>query len=193
MKQQDSRKEILTYANIRRDLRRRLWQSWVLLIVCAAFSVGFIWAFHQVPELLFERGTGRHSHLPGWVMLLAIPFLLYVCIKEAWLITCGFRRKPYLVKDRLISSDEGRSYTSTRWRTFMSWGVLRFNGYGDYKVPDTNYPWSKEYPMTSDGVYHTSFDGDEFYLVLSKPHNGKILLAYPAKYFQLEGETPTEE
>ena len=35
--------------------------------------------------------------------------------------------------------------------------------------------------------------GDEFYLVLSRLHSGKILLAYPAKYFQLEGETPTEE
>lgn len=191
MKRQENRKEILTYANIRRDLRRKLWVSWLLLIVCVVLSAGFIWSFHQFPELLFERGTGRYSYLPGWMMLLMIPFLLYVCIKEAWLVACGFRRKPYIAKDSLISSDGGGYYASTRWRT-SSWGVLRFNGYGEYKVPDTNYPWSKEYPMTSEGVYHTSFDGDEFYLVLSKPHSGKILLAYPAKYFQLEGETPTE-
>ena len=40
--------------------------------------------------------------------------------------------------------------------------------------------------MTARGVHSTSFDGDEFYLVLSKPHSGKVLLAYPAKYFTLE-------
>ena len=46
--------------------------------------------------------------------------------------------------------------------------------------------------MTAKGVHDLAFEGDEYYLVLSKPHSGKILLAYPAKYFQLEEETPTE-
>ena len=187
MKQQESRKELLTYANIRRDLWRRLWKSWLLLVVCVSLVIGSVWSVYQHPVFLFEK-SDYGLHLPGWVYLLSTPFLLYTCVKQAWLVACGFRRKPYIVKDSLISSDGGSYYVSTRWRT-SSWGVLRFNGYGEYKVPDTNYPWSKEYPMTSEGVYHTSFDGDEFYLVLSRPHSGKILLAYPAKYFQLEGET----
>ena len=190
MKQQDSRKEILTYANIRRDLRRRLWIHWVNAVVVVALTVLLVHLLFIDPAFLYE--TSPRYPFPGWTYFLIYPILAYLLIKDAWLVSCGFRRKPYIAKDSLISSDGGSYYVSTRWRT-SSWGVLRFNGYGDYKVPDTNYPWSKEYPMTSEGVYNTSFDGDEFYLVLSRLHSGKILLAYPAKYFQLEGETPTEE
>ena len=193
MKRKENRKEILTYANIRRDLRRRLWISWLLLLFSVAFIVWFIYSFHQYPELLFEQYEGvRGRGLPGWWLLLLLPFLLYILIKEAWAVACGFRRHPYIVKDKLISSEEGSHYASHRWRTF-SWSVLHFNCYGDYKVPDTNYPWSKEYAMTSEGVCHTSFAGDEFYLVLSKPHSGKILLVYNAKLFQLETDIPTEK
>lgn len=184
MKNEENRKELLTYANIRHDLWRRLWQSWLLLIVCVVLIVGFIWSFHQFPELLFERGTGRHSHLPGWVLLLLTPFLLYMCVRQAWLVACGFCRKPYITTDTLHSSEGDRYYSRVGSRTYYC--TLHFNGYGDYEVPIKNYPWSKEYPMTTSGVHNTSFDGDEFYLVLSRPHNGKILLAYPAKYFILE-------
>lgn len=47
--------------------------------------------------------------------------------------------------------------------------------------------------MKKEGVYHASFDGNEFYPVLSRPHNGAILLAYNAGLFQLEDEEATEE
>ena len=104
MKTKSHPKETLTYANIRRDLRRRLWRSWLSLIVCLSAMVGFIWAFHQVPRLLFESSSGRY-HMPGWVMLLFMPYVLYVVIREAWLVSCGFRRKPFIVKDKLASSE----------------------------------------------------------------------------------------
>lgn len=191
MKEKENRKEILTIKNIRRDLWRRLWTSWLLFIVCVAIIVWFIYEFHRYPQLLFERGTGRHSYMPGWAYLLLTPFLLYIVVKEAWVVACGFRRRPYVAKDTLISS-EGDSYYATT-RGSSSWCVLHFNGYGDYKVPVKNYPWSKENAMTPEGVYHTSFDGNEFYLVLSRPHNGKILLAYNTELFRLETEMAAEE
>lgn len=181
MKKEEIRKEILTYANIRRDLWRRLWRSWILLLLCVAFIVVFIWSFHQIPELLFRTEA---DEVPGWLFLLSIPFLLYVVIKQAWAVACGFRRKLCITKDTLHASEGDRYYSRHNYRTYYC--TLHFNGYGDYAVPEENYRWSKEYPMTARGVHNTSFDGDEFYLVLSKPHSGKVLLAYPAKYFTLE-------
>lgn len=181
MKTEENRKEILTYANIRRDLWRRLWCSWILLLLCVAFVVFFIWSFHQIPELLFRTEA---DEVPGWLFLLSIPFLLYVVIKQAWTVACGCRRKPYIAKDTLHSSEGDIDYSRPRYRTYYC--ILHFSGYGDYAVPEKNYRWSKEFPMTVRGVHNTSFDGDEFYLVLSKPHSGKVLLAYPAKYFTLE-------
>ena len=36
------------------------------------------------------------------------------------------------------------------------------------------------------GMYNCSDSGDEFYLVLSKPHTGNILLAYNTKQFDMD-------
>ena len=186
MKQQESRKELLTYANIRRDLRRKLWVYWLNAVVVVLLTV---WLFTD-PTFLFE--TSPRYHLPGWTYFLIYPILVYLLIKDAWLVSCGFRRKPYMAKDTLLSSEGdpvGVGYH--HWRTY--WCTLHFNGYGDYKVPEKNYRWSKEYAMTAKGVHNLAFEGDEYYLVLSKPHSGTVLLAYNAKLFELEGETPTEK
>ena len=183
MKTKGHPKEKLTYANIRRDLRRRLWTSWLWLILIVLMTVGLIWAFHQMPALLF-RSSGR---MPGWLYLLLLPYLLYVMAKKAWLVSCGFRRKPYIVKDKLASSEGDDSmYATHRYRT--AWCTLHFNCYGDYDVPQKNYSWSKENATTAKGIYNLAFEGGEYYLVLSKPHSGKILLAYNAELFELEDE-----
>ena len=191
MRKEEERKEILTYANIRRDLRRRLWKSWCSLIVCLSAMVGFIWAFHQLPELLF-RSSSRY-HMPGWMTLLLMPFVLYVVIKEALVVSCGFRRKLCITRAKLGSS-EGDSSTYYRmhgWRTY--WCTLHFRRYGDYSVPEKNYQWSKINATTARGIHNMAFEGNEYYLVLSRPNSGKILLVYDTKLFQLEGEPPTEE
>ncbi len=62
---------------------------------------------------------------------------------------------------------------------------LTFSGYGEYVVPQENYSWSQNFSMTAKGVYNYSDYGDEFYLVLSKPNTGKILLVYNTKMFDL--------
>jgi hypothetical protein len=40
--------------------------------------------------------------------------------------------------------------------------------------------------MESKWVYLHAECGEEFYLVVSKPHTGRVLLAYPAKMFTLQ-------
>ena len=189
MKRQENRKELLTYANIRRDLRRKLWLHWAMAAVTVLLSVLLVDLLFADPALLFE--TSPRYPWPDWLWLLVYPILVYWCIKDAWLVACGFRRRPYMARDTLHASEGDRYFSRVSSRTYYC--TLHFNGYGDYKVPMNNYPWSKEYAMTTRGVHNTSFDGDEFYLVLSRPHSGKVLLAYPAKYFVLEGENPTVE
>lgn len=189
MKRQENRKEILTYANIRRDLRRKLWASWLLLALYVFLMALEIYLFHLEPRWLVEDAGGYYG-MPGWVYLLTFPLIAYLLIKEAWLVACGFRRKPYITKDTLISSEGGSYYSRHSWRT--TWCTLHFNGYGDYKVPDKNYPWSEQYAMSAQGVDNMAFEGGEYYLVLSRPHSGKILLAYNAELFRLEGEEATD-
>jgi hypothetical protein len=178
--------EKLTRDNIRRDLRRKLWKSCLLLAVAVLAMAALVYLIVSDPLFIFQRNEyGRFPHLPGWVYVILMPVVLGFAVWETWLVICGFRHRLYIAKDVLVSSEEDNSVNLHHYRAH-SICTLHFSGYGDYKVPEKNYPWSKEYPMSPEGVYHTSFDGDEFYLVLSRPHSGKILLAYPTKYFTLE-------
>ena len=44
------------------------------------------------------------------------------------------------------------------------------------------YTWSANMQMTFEGIYHTSLQGDEFYLILV---NKKIIMVYSTKLFEL--------
>lgn len=186
MKPKGIPKETFTRDNIRSDLRKKLWKAIPMLVFAAVALAGLAYFVATNPIFMFRIIPGRLD-LPGWVYVVLMPVMFGVVAWETWLVICGFRHKLYIVKDVLISSEEEKH---VRYRSYLpyTYVTLRFSGYGEYIAMEKNYTWSKEYSMTSEGVYRTSFDGDEFYLVLSRPHNGKILLAYPAKYFTLEDE-----
>ena len=63
---------------------------------------------------------------------------------------------------------------------------LYFSGYGEYKLPDTNYVWSDMFSMEGKQVYERSKCGDKFYLAVSNKNNGKILYAYCLDFFEFE-------
>ena len=181
MKPKGIPKEKFTIANIRSDLRKRLWKSWLLLALYVGLIVLEVYLIHLAPYLLFEESRGRY---PWWAYLILIPFVGYLLVKEAWWLYTGYRKQPIVVKDTLVSS-EGHEDRSTRsYRTYRC--TLYFARYGEYYVPEKNHPWSKLYPLSAHGEYIYAMEGDEYYLVLSKPHSGKILLAYNAKLFELE-------
>ena len=85
-----------------------------------------------------------------------------------------------IVKGTLINIEERPGRNGRK--VYIFW----FKKYGKYFVPLENYTWSKVYDLSADGVYNYSSCGDEFYLVLSKPYTGKILLAYNTKMFEFE-------
>lgn len=188
MKQKGIPKEKLTMGNIRSDLREKLWKSWLLLAVELVISVGLGYLTLQDPSLLFFK-SGRWD-LPGWFYILVDPLLIALLAREAWRLYTGYRKQPIVVKDTLVSSEGEASHSTHTYRTYYC--TLRFARYGEYSVPEKNHRWSEMYPLSCEGEYNYAVNGDEYYLVLSKPHNGKILLAYNAKLFELESEKVEE-
>lgn len=185
MKTKGIPKDKLTVENIRRDLRKKLWKSWLLLAVYVLTMIVEIYLFCLEPRLLFEETGGRY-HWPGWVYLLLFLPVTYLFAREAWWLYTGYRKKPFIVKDTLVSSEGSSVRSSHSYRTYLC--TLRFARYGEYSVPEKNHQWSKMYPLSCHGEYIYAMDGDEYYLVLSKLHSGKILLAYNDKLFELESD-----
>lgn len=189
MKQKGIPKEKLTMDNIRSDLRKKLWKSWLLLAVEIILFAGLGYLTVQNPVVLITPSR-RWFNLPYGLILLFDFVLVALLAKHAWQLYTGYRKQPIVVKDTLVSSEGDSYYSSHSWRT--AWCTLHFNCYGDYSVPEKNYSWSKQYAMSAQGVDNLAFEGGEYYLVLSRPHSGKILLAYNAELFELESEKVEE-
>ena len=179
MKKETLKKEQLPSERIRCDLKDVL-RSWYIEL-----------AMVGVPLVLLGWGEYtclRHSapfllHLAFIVLLipaLCIAVVLMVRLVRQFRAIFG---NGSMVRDKLINAEERVHYTRHGGQYFTY--HLRFYNYGWYKIPDENYAWSIAGSMYSSGVYRDSQCGDEFYLVLSKPHNGKILMAYPCKLFEL--------
>lgn len=179
MKKEALRKERLTPERIRCDLKHEL-RSWYFELAMVSVSLVLLgWGEYtclrySAPFLL---------HLV--TMALFIPALCVVVVLMVRLVRL-FRAifgNGSMVRDKLINTEERVHYTRHGGQYFTY--HLRFYNYGWYKIPDENYTWSVAGSMYSSGVYRDSQCGDEFYLVLSRPHNGKILVAYPCKLFEL--------
>lgn len=176
-------KDTLTMQNIRSDLRHQLRGMVILTVVCAIFLVLTFWLFLAV---LDEPG-GFFAKLRVALLLILLLVMVIAGSKSIY-ETCSVLKKPgRIVTDRVVGMETKnhirRGMVSPRCdQTYH----LRFAGYGEYGIPYHNFSWSALHAMDADMVYfHTECD-DEFYLVLSKPHTGKILLAYPRKMFDLQ-------
>ena len=90
-----------------------------------------------------------------------------------------------IVEDKLVGMDIRMEKIKERVNSYQTYN-LYFSGYGEYKLPDTNYVWSDMFSMKGKQVYERSKCGDKFYLVLSNKHNGKILYAYCLDFFEFE-------
>ena len=116
----------------------------------------------------------------------ALGTLVYKIVKHSCHLAAlshSARDADCLVTDKLVNAESIDRYRGNnpigRYR-------LHFAQYGQYLIPRKNYVWSETFSMSDQGVYNYSIPGDEFYLILSKPHSGKILFAYNKKMFDLE-------
>ena len=104
-------------------------------------------------------------------------------VSDAVIIHKALRNTEHIVKDKIVSKEE-RHYARIRRRGLFR---LIFSSYGTYMIPDESYSWSSLFlTMLAKTVYERSDYGDEFYLVLSERHKGKIVFAYNTEMFEFE-------
>ena len=177
------KKDILTIQHIKSDLRKLLLGHGIAAAICIVLFLLYLKVFLEVAgsvmETLFTKL--RVAILPTLWLILAI-----YCIKSIFAL-CSVLNKPgRIVTDRVVGMET---------KDHIRWGIvkscdqtyhLRFASYGEYVIPGTNHSWSDLHAMSADMVYFHAECDDEFYLVLSKPYTGKILLAYPTKMFDYQ-------
>lgn len=176
------KKEKLTIDNIKKDLI-------VELKECCKELVGMAVAFIIVLLLVLICSNSLNTLKAIFLWLLcccgeaALLVLIVKQIKKATVLYKNLKNNNAIVIDKLIYSE---TKLKRHGRITVTYYYLCFSQYGKFQMPDENYKWSSTFSMSAEGVYNYSNNGDEFYLVLSKPHTGKILFAYNTKMFELE-------
>lgn len=178
-------KETLTLENIRSDLRRQLWETIALTALCGTLLVIIFvsYSYESLASYSFKNAVKS-------VLLDAFFFAVVVrnCFR-LYNIYSALHKPGRIVTERLREKKaigDPDCNRDTRGPKRYASFYLRFAGYAKYRIPTTNYRWSYQYEMESKWVYLHAECGEEFYLVVSKPHTGRILLAYPAKIFTLQ-------
>ena len=183
-------KEILTIENIRYDLRNQIREGLWPFGLCTGLTILFFFVFIKIVGPDDTSAWNFVFSLVGFqfvLVLLAFITLDVVLAVPIYRRFSALKNLRGVVIDRLARKE--LKYRPSRYRpNERHW--LYFVSYGKYEIPDANYEWSELYYMGSKMVDVHADCGDEFYLVLSKPHAGKVLLAYNTKMFDYQ---PTNE
>lgn len=170
------KRETLTAQDIKYDLQYMLTGNYKGLalgtVIFLVFLMIAVWAYDEGDSiLLFVLFFGflPAAYLVFLVLHIADTVKLHRVLKNELMI----------VRDSVIGMEVKEGLCRKRSRR------IYFTGYGIYEIPRVNYTWSK-YHSNDGWVYQFSEHGDEFYLVLSKPHTGKLLLAYNTRWFELQ-------
>lgn len=174
-------KERLTLQNIQQDLKKDLKSTLTGLVMLSVLSVLMAVICAVMWSAVFWLGLvfGVFAVLLWIALVLEIGRVL-VC----WRV---MNRQADPIKDTLIGMEIKDHYQRGRgvYQTYH----LYFSCYGEYQIPCESYSWSSVYPLSEYGVYNYANTGDEFYLVLSKRHTGKILLVYSTELFDWQPHT----
>lgn len=132
-----------------------------------------------------------------WLLPIAILIgaVIFGIKTRSWIKNTSF----FIVEDTLSNAHEIATEIKNRRRGafadphFTYHWEFYFSEHGMYKTTQKIAPWSKSYCMTSKDLYRSSSPGDKFYLLLGeqskKGEKPNIILVYPCKYFQWQGET----
>ena len=92
----------------------------------------------------------------------------------------------YDVTTEVLSNKVEESYSAPagkhRSRTVTNYTLFFENGEG-WRIPQDNYLWSEERPMSDFYIYQNSHRGDAFIVVIKKD-TGKIAMAYDTEFFK---------
>lgn len=174
------KKEILTLNAIKKDMKNEIKNSYVRLTVFSLVFLAFFGLYSSVRGvgslfIIYEVAFG----LSAILMLI----LVILQVKDIVKLHIAMKDKSCIVKDKLIGMEiKDHQHGLRLYHSYH----LNFSSYGEYLIQSDNYKWSSMYNLSDKGLYNYSKCGDEFYLILSKRHTGKILMVYNTKLFELE-------
>ena len=177
-------KEKLSLVNIKIDLLARLkyyYSNLLAYILCFLTLLAFfIWVNCSSADVIYKV-------LFAVFPLLVLPTTVSQIVDIIRLH--GVLRRPLtVVKDKLTYKEERRFLKNYHGRN-EGYFRLHFSGFGAYlPLAVEHYSWSSLFPKEAKTVYEDADQGDEYYLVLSKPHTGEILFIYNTKLFEIQSQ-----
>lgn len=183
-----AKKQILTDDNIETDIKNILENPANLSRFEHRSSLTPIWVFSAlvlVAMLVFQK----YYKL---VLLIALVFII------AYLLVDHIRRKNSIKRVSLddyevnrevvlnviedIYSTDNRNYVSKKLKEVRAY-IMYFESGKSWNIPEENYTWSVEFPMSSKALYQLTRPGDLF-TVVTKKDTGDVVVAYPSAYFE---------
>ena len=199
-KYKEERKFIITRENIRKDITEQIRKGLDRMFSRTAVLIGL------VPLFVIGCFVGIKEPLPVYIgimlllFLLMLPFL-YLLIREGIRVfpyIVALFRRPVVVTEKLMGYDKKRQFSRIRFIRVIRWYHFRhpigfeelpfflFENRKKLILPETVFSWDENPRENNETFYETRKDcGTDFYLVLTKEKNGKILLAYPTKITEL--------
>ncbi len=180
-------RETLTVQNIRNDLKKTHNKTlWIVL----SFGVLSVLMFAMLVNVNQKNMVKDLAYYVSYVLAI----LVFVCtaLEIIFYIRAmvQLKRKITIVTDWLVDMREDVDLRRGMYHRYINYTELTFAKYGKFRLHtdtygDTNYPWSKMYAMSNQGVCNYSNINDEFYLVISNDKKPKILKIYNQKLFEL--------
>lgn len=170
------KRERLTIKNIKADLLNEIKGGFVEIAALTIFLLVLLVFAFFVPFSVLK--------ICFVCIALVTAFLLAKLILELLQIYSALHNSDCIVNDKLVGMEEEEKLT--RYGSIYIIHHLHFSSYGEYIIPNENYKWSSMFAMSAKGLYNYATCGDEFYLVLSKQHTGKILYVYNTKMFEMK-------
>ena len=119
----------------------------------------------------------------AWAALV-IPVLFFVF---SYVVRCSKLRDVKngqfsVITDKLLYEKQGELRTEPTFYKGKWISYLQFENSGRWELEGTYYTWSNIYKMSDTGVCNTSFQGDVFYLVITKQNN-RVVMGYNMRFF----------
>ena len=173
-------KEELTIQDIKTDLKYKIIHkglSLILLLFLFLFFLGISFLGFSLLKIYTEFLVV--IFLPPTIVL-AFMIDEIINIVKLYIVRLN---KLCIVKDTLVGMDIVRYRHDYIRRIGYR---LYFAAFGRYEIVGTQYKHSKKLCMTKESVYNSSNSKDEFYIVLTKAHTGKIVMVYNYKFFEFK-------
>lgn len=197
------KREIFTDKEIERDLKTALKYppasskaTYIKICITAALAASLV---VLTELLLFLFGKAEASQnleiiVFSALFILAIGNLIFWSIRHSYQ-TRKISLDSYRVTTQTVLKRDEEHYLASKYKSYyrtVSIYSIQFENGKVLRLPQENFLWSKEYPLSDFGLYEVTQPGDRFTVVEEKK-TGNIVLAYPNEYFQYEGNRNPSE